>query len=202
MKHDLSLLLVILLLFGCAGCTTSDKENAAEIANRLQQAFAEQAESTEAPASLPSPVPQVTPEIPVPDAGTADPAPSSEAQPILCDVLFGEDFDGDRFTVLLDDVVWVNWDDVDLIAEYGLEDAWFDNDYELYNAEEAFIPMIAFKNGNTEFFMVDWEDDFLRSVPVSSDEFIAFMRGREAPMLADVTIEGEYVTAIREIYVP
>ena len=50
--------------------------------------------------------------------------------------------------------------------------------------------------------MVDWEDDFLRSVPVSSDEFIAFMRGREAPMLADVTIEGEYVTAIREIYVP
>lgn len=123
MKHDLSLLLVILLLFGCAGCTTSDKENAAEIANRLQQAFAEQAESTEAPASLPSPVPQVTPEIPVPDAGTADPAPSSEAQPILCDVLFGEDIDGDRFTVLLDDVVWVNWDDVDLIAEYGLEDA-------------------------------------------------------------------------------
>ena len=62
--------------------------------------------------------------------------------------------------------------------------------------------MIAFKNGNTEFFMVDWEDDFLRSVPVSSDEFIAFMRGREAPMLADVIIEGEYVTAIREIYVP
>ena len=202
MKRCLPLLLVGLLVLGCTGCKHPDKESAKTIVNQLHQALQEQMPNMEPTAAPPTAVAQKTPQIPAPDEGMDDPAPSSEEQPLLCYVLLGEDVDGERFNVLLDDVVWVSWDNAELIAKYGLEDAWFDNDFELYNAKEAFIPATAFKNGDTEFFMVNWEDEFLQSTGVPPDEFIAFMQERSVPILADVTMKGKYVTAIRERYVP
>ena len=105
----------------------------------------------------------------------------------------------------MDDVVWVSCDDADLIAEYHLENAYFDNDYELYNANEEYTPVVTMGDEGTKFFIVDYDANgsLVFDKQVNSDEFMEKLKGQSYPMLAELKLEeGGFASEVREIYVP
>lgn len=125
--------------------------------------------------------------------------------PVLCEVLYDKAIEYGCHSLLADEVVWVSSDDVDLIAEYHLEDASFFDDYELYNAKEEYVSVVTMGDDGTAFFVVDWNVDgtLFGDVQVTSDEFMSRLKEQSYPMLAYLKIEeGGFVSEIREVYVP
>ena len=125
--------------------------------------------------------------------------------PVLCLVIYDKALDYGCHSLLMDDVVWVSCDDTDLIAEYHLENAYFDNDYELYNANEEYTPVVTMGDEGTKFFVVSWTDDGspCGDKQIGSDEFMDKLKGQSYPMLAYLKLEeGGFVSEIREVYTP
>ena len=125
--------------------------------------------------------------------------------PVLCNVLYDKALDYGCHSLLADDLVWVNWDDTDLIAEYHLENAYFDNDYELYNENEEYTPVVTMGDEGTKFFIIDYNANgsLVFDKQVNSDEFVEKLKGRSYPMLAELKLEeGGFVSEVREVYVP
>lgn len=125
--------------------------------------------------------------------------------PVLCLVIYDKALDYGCHSLLVDDVVWVSWDDTDLIAESHLENARFDNDYELYNANEEYTPVVTMGDEGTKFFVVSWTDDgsLCGDKQISSDEFMDKLKGQSYPMLAYLKLEeGGFVSETREVYTP
>ena len=109
-----------------------------------------------------------------------------------------------QLPLLIDDVVWVNWNDFELQEKYGLTDDDMDNDYALVNEIEEWVSYFATEN--TTFILANYED--LASVPVevSLEEFRAYALDRQqsgGSVLAEVLISptGE-VLKVEELYTP
>lgn len=125
--------------------------------------------------------------------------------PVLCYVLYDNALDYGCHSLLVDEVVWVNRDDADLIAEYHLENAYFYDDYELYNANEEYTPVVTMGDEGTKFFIVDVDANgsIIFDKQVNSDEFMEKLKGQSYPMLAELKIEeGGFASEVREVYVP
>ncbi len=124
---------------------------------------------------------------------------------VLCEVLYDKALDYGCHSLLVDDLVWVSWDDTDLIAEYHLENAYFDDDYALYNAKEEYTPVMTIGDEGTKFFIVDYDvnGSLIFDKQVSSDEFVEKLKGQSYPMLAELKLEEDgFVSEVREVYVP
>ncbi len=106
--------------------------------------------------------------------------------------------------LMVHEVIWVSADDTDLIAQYGLEDAYFDDDYELVDADPAEYCISVFKDGSTSFTIVNWsnlQEEFLKKVDWT--EFLQQLEQRsEQGMLVKFTGENNNITSVEEIYVP
>lgn len=125
--------------------------------------------------------------------------------PVLCLVIYDKALNYGCHSLLMDDVVWVSCDDTDLIAEYHLENAYFDNDYELYNANEEYTPVVTMGDEGTKFFIVNYDANgsLVFDKQVNSDEFMEKLKGQSYPMLAELKLEeGDFTSEVREIYVP
>lgn len=74
---------------------------------------------------------------------------------------FGEELSDDEayITVWLKEAVWVDCEDDELIAQYGLEEAYFDNDYEIYSGDEFEWQPLFVKPEETIFRIVSYNDD-------------------------------------------
>lgn len=92
--------------------------------------------------------------------------------PVYCKAYFDEYVDQTTYTILIDDIAYVTPEDTDLIAEYHLEDAPFDNALELYNDDSTLYPMQAFTDGSTVFSTVRMVDGNIIRTQVSAKEFI------------------------------
>ena len=98
-------------------------------------------------------------------------------------------------------VVWVNPDDTDLIEQYGLQDAWFDDDYELVVPDENFQEFYAFPDV-TLFTVVDYSTD-LTTKDVPCEQFIDILNETyDGTMLAECTYTGNYIYVVSQVYVP
>ena len=99
-------------------------------------------------------------------------------------------------------VVWVNPDDTDLIEQYGLQDAYFDDDYELVVPDENFMEFYAYKDV-TMFSVVDYETD-LADKSVTCDEFVNILQNEidDHTMLVECTVTGDYIYVVKQVYVP
>ena len=125
--------------------------------------------------------------------------------PVLCLVIYDKALNYGCHSLLMDDVVWVSCDDADLIAEYHLENAYFDNDYELYNANEEYTPVVTMGDEGTKFFIVDYDANgsLVFDKQVNSEEFMEKLKRQSYPMLAELKLEeGDFTSEVREIYVP
>ena len=109
--------------------------------------------------------------------------------------------ENDKEVFALRQVVWVNPDDADLIEQYGLQDADFDDDYEVVIPNEEFMEFYAYTD-NTVFNVVDYETD-LSNKTVTCEEFIDILSGiDDGTMLAECTYMGDYLFVVNQVYVP
>ncbi len=120
----------------------------------------------------------------------------------IADENTGETTDANTFTLKVNEVIWVSHNDEALIKEYGLENANFDDDYEIVDTDSEYQLLTAFKDGTTTFSVIDWNDN---TAPQSVDweEFIEQVELRgEQGMLADYIAKEGCLTFIGEVYVP
>ena len=109
--------------------------------------------------------------------------------------------ENDKEVFALRQVVWVNPDDADLIEQYGLQDADFDDDYEVVIPNEEFMEFYAYTD-NTVFNVVDYETD-LSNKSVTCKEFIEILSDiDDGTMLAECTYMGDYLFVVNQVYVP
>lgn len=123
---------------------------------------------------------------------------------ILAHVTLAEVHDsGTWVTLLVDEVVWVGWDDTDLQLKYGINRDDIDNDYVTVNEDEEEVPYSGFKD---TLYIVQYSRGMNELTPnrlIDLGEFIEYMgnfKGRH--MLAELETIGEVVTVLKEIYTP
>lgn len=109
--------------------------------------------------------------------------------------------ENDKEVFELRQVVWVNPDDTDLIEQYGLQDAEFDDDYEVVIPNEEFMEFYAYTD-NTVFNVVDYETD-LANKTVPCEQFIDILNETyDGTMLVECTYMGDYLFVVNQVYVP
>ncbi len=129
----------------------------------------------------------------------------------LAYVTFGEELSDDEayITVWLKEVVWVNGDDDELIAQYGLEEAYFDNDYYIYIGDEFEWQPLFVKPEETIFRIISYNDDGIFEERVDFEPFFEYVqawesdedRGHMLVRYYDKGTEG-VISSIREQYFP
>ena len=129
----------------------------------------------------------------------------------LAYVTFGEELSDDEayITVWLKEAVWVDCEDDELIAQYGLEEAHFDNDYEIYSGDEFEWQPLFVKPEETIFRIISYNDDGSFAERVDFEPFFEYVEAWESdedrgPLLVyyyDKGTEG-IVSSIREQYFP
>lgn len=199
MKRCLCALTAMLMLAAGAGCAFSGGTGDNSVADALQQAIGS-AQPSITESAVPDPA-QTVPDQ-TPDAPVSTEAPANG--PVLCYVLFDADTDGPGFTLLLDDIIWVSSDDTELIEKYGLQDAYFDDDYELYDEDPTYRQQFLALDFSTVYVILtpDDGDASYETAQVSADEFINVLRSRDWPMLAYITFTDGSPSRIEEVYVP
>ena len=121
--------------------------------------------------------------------------------PVYCKAYFDEYVDQTTYTILIDDIAYVTPEDTDLIAEYHLEDAPFDNALELYNEDPTLYPMQAFTDGSTVFSTVRMLNGRIIRTQVSAEQFIEFIYPDNLRLFTVTANEG-YIEEIAEVYLP
>ena len=144
---------------------------------------------------------EITEDVETPAVTIGDIAEDIASETVLCHLCFNGYIDDNSFSLLVDDVEWIDCEDAELIEKYQLEDAFFFNDYELYNADPTYELMIALLDGKTRFYLIDWADDLMPHAEVSAAAFIETV-SQEDSHLFDVVLANGYITEIRELYVP
>ncbi|MGI5900032.1 MAG: hypothetical protein ACOX8S_08965 [Christensenellales bacterium] len=124
-------------------------------------------------------------------------------------VRFGEDLSTEEgyVTIWVNDVIWVGSYQEDLIKEYGLEDADFNNDYEIYDTDPNYYPMEIMNDDLTTFRVCGYDGEGFLVSGIRAD-FIEFKRlvddqGERGMLVYYGGEEGtEYIFSMTEIYVP
>ena len=101
-------------------------------------------------------------------------------------------------------VTWVSPDDTELIEALGLENAYFDDDYELYEDERVYSLLVS-NDSAPEILLVDWEsgNPALEVKSVSAEEFRMVIEEMDGePLLASILCRDGAVSLVREMYVP
>ena len=131
----------------------------------------------------------------------------------LAYVTFGEELSDDEAYIMvwLKEAVWVNVDNDELIARYGLAEANFDNDYYIYSGDEFEWQPLFVKPEETIFRIVSYNDDgeVIFGERVDFEPFFEYVEAWESdedrgPLLVyyyDKGTEG-IVSSIREEYFP
>lgn len=206
------LFLVAALLLISAGCAPRGGEDNA-LRDKLLHSTLEGLKQSPAPDAQ-SPAPEV--QNPSPSAGTPvnSPAQTQEEDEKMAFVLLGEELsdDGRYATLWLNDVVWVDFEDSELIARYGLEEVFEDDnqEYYLYSDDSAWRPVFVMPDGGTNFTVIDWEDDDLPEISISFESFKEILENHfdddddyeQNPFLVYYSGEDEngVVLALREVY--
>lgn len=207
LKRGMFLLLAALLLLG-AGCAAGGEDDA--LRDKLLQAALEGLKQSPASA-VQSPVPDV--QSPSPNAGKPvnSPAQTEEEDEKMAFVLLGEELsDNERYATLwLNDVIWVDFEDSELIARYGLEEVFEggNTEYYLYSDDSAWRPVFVMPDGGTDFMVIDWEDDDLPEISIDFERFKEILENHfddyeQDPFLIYYSGEDEndVVFAVREVY--
>lgn len=94
-----------------------------------------------------------------------------------------------------DEVVWVSGDDADALALFGIDPAGVTDDYALYDADED---SFSYSFSDSATFIV-----YLGAARRGANRsgFITVVK-KDGRILAKVTVDGENVTAVEQIYVP
>ena len=121
--------------------------------------------------------------------------------PVYCRAYFGKYLDQTCYTIMIDDIAYVTPEDTDLIAEYHLENAPFDNALELYNEDSTLYPMQAFTDGSTVFSIVRMLNGRIIRTQVSAEQFIEFIYPDNLRLFTVTANEG-YIEEIAEVYLP
>ena len=101
-------------------------------------------------------------------------------------------------------VTWVSVNDTELIETLGLENAYFDDDYELYEDERVYSLLVS-NDSAPEILLADWEsgNPALEVKSVDAEEFRLFIEERgDDPLLASILCRDGSVSLVREMYVP
>jgi hypothetical protein len=115
-------------------------------------------------------------------------------------------FDGtqpdDQLRLLIDDVLWINGDDKETLKKYGFNPDEVANDYELYNEVEVWVPVITFPE--TTFRISVYDDEGIPQYrEVERERFKQHLNQSENyRILAKVTVAGEYIFSVGEVYIP
>ena len=221
MKKKLIVFFFVTILLLCVcGCSydNASKTVSEGLQEEVVETPLEEPENTAEPEETAEPesadMPEKTAETHLEEPGnTAEPEETAEPEStdmpkeeypseLFC-VRLADDYDEDGFAVEIKDAVWVNADDEELIKEYGLEDAYFDNDYEIVFPYDEWIRVCAFKDGNSEFSVIDWEAEIpaLSKKSIDADEFIALLKDR-GEILAEIELYKACIVSIEEIYIP
>jgi hypothetical protein len=116
--------------------------------------------------------------------------------------------DGDAW-ILIDELLWIDGDDIATLTKYGIDEDDVANDYVLINEVEEWVYHAVADNAvfRVEFNQGDYDEWFNRR-ELGREEFIAYVayvmeNFYDGAVLADVTID-EYglVVGVAEIYVP
>ncbi len=203
MKKSVLFLVAALLLIS-AGCAPRGEDNA--LRDKLLQSALEGLKQSPAP-EVQSPAPSVGKPV-------NSPAQTQEEDEKMAFVLLGEELsDNGRYATLwLNDVVWVDFEDSELIARYGLEEVFEDDneEYYLYSDDSAWRPVFVMTDGGTEFKVIDWDDDWLSLIPIDFESFREMLENHfdydddyeQDPFLVYYSGEDEngVVLALREVY--
>ena len=119
--------------------------------------------------------------------------------------IFHVDTSGGYVWFDIDDVLMIGPEDTEAIKKFGLESAWFDNDYELINPNPEIVQYRA--TTQTEF-IVEYSDDGyeLSRRYVDLSGFVEYInslgRRKEEGVLAEVTVSGSDIVSVKERYTP
>jgi predicted small lipoprotein YifL len=111
--------------------------------------------------------------------------------------------------LLIDELLWINGDDIETLAKYGIDEDDVNNDYVIINEVEEWVSHTAADNAvfRVEFNQGDYDEWFNRR-ELGREEFMAYVayvmeNFYDGAVLADVTIDGNgSVTRVAERYVP
>lgn len=211
MKKSILFFLAALLLLsaGCSG--RSDEDDA--LRDKLLQEVADGLKQSPAPGTQ-STAPDVQSPSPNAESPGNSPAQTEEETEKMAFVLLGEELSDDKryATLWFNDVVWVDFEDSELIARYGLEEVFADDneEYYLYSDDSAWRPVFVMPDGGTNFKVIDWEDDDLPEISISFESFKEILENHfdddddyeQNPFLVYYSGEDEnsVVLAVREVY--
>lgn len=211
-----SIAALLLLSAGCYG--RSDEDNA--LRDKLLQSAADGLKQSPAQGmqdpgrGTQSPAPDVQSPSPNAESPGNSPAQTEEETEKMAFVLLGEELSDDKryATLWFNDVVWVDFEDSELIARYSLEEVFADDneEYYLYSDDSAWRPVFVMPDGGTNFKVIDWEDDDLPEISISFESFKEILENHfdddddyeQNPFLVYYSGEDEngVVLAVREVY--
>jgi hypothetical protein len=170
---------VFFLLAGCGGTGESPEPTAPTSQDRVTNAQTEA--ETDAPALPGTFLAQVKVEV---------------------DIYFG----AGPVTLLLDDVLWINGDDLETLKKYGIDPDDVTIDYALVNENEEWVPFTAAENATFRMMMFDGENSpHIYASEMELADFVELMyigEDHSSQFLAEVTIEDGKVLRVEEVWVP
>jgi hypothetical protein len=117
-------------------------------------------------------------------------------------VKFGKKVADGQFQLLIDNFLWINGDDRETLKKYGFDPDNVDNDYEIYNEIEEWVPVITFPETKYKIFVYN-EEGVGSYYDVDQEWFRQHLCEWEGKtIVAKVTVAGEYIFSVDEIYIP
>jgi hypothetical protein len=106
--------------------------------------------------------------------------------------------------LLIDDLLWIDGDDTKTLEKYGFDPKEVTDDYELYNEVEKWVPVVTFPE--TTFNILYYDESsvpYIKSRDVDRARFKQYLCKESGDRIfAKVTVAGEYIFSVREIYLP
>lgn len=110
---------------------------------------------------------------------------------------------GYGLSLLVDDVLWIDGDDTETLNKCGIRPEDVANDYALYNESEEWLAFTTISSATFRIVHMDPDNGNVSAQPVEQVDFCKYMSETgNVGILAKVTIEGESILSVEEIYTP